>query len=564
MAGRRGVFYDAANPRMLTEEEIHRLTPQDCQAACDQIDQNLVGVLQEIDECLSQADLIVNLRLLPAVQKYGENSQQIWESVKFWKMFFEASANTKLNEPYTGDESVHSAEPSLGAIGSTGESVAGDADRSLAFDQDASIVSGAALTDAGGTPRPSKQKDHQWSDDLNPFQALNADLEKIGIHSSAESNSSMISQTTRDIVNARGSKDVVPDSPEMVLPEFETIGNLERLGKGKERAFDFAPESPGLPRLRAGADKLQPGLLQKVLQRNMASPRPPGASTPAKGARARFALPDELPKGWNGIADISTTPLSAFSFASPLKRPEATTSASAAAPSEISTSSPPRGIPFSLPRAPFSQTPAKEAARRVARDVYADSPMASPPSVVKAFAARRSMMPIPQPSPAESRRGFEEEAFEDDDEEDLYEMPKVKGALAEFGGGTTARIDDLLNESSFAKVVDDESDAFARVVDDDNEGHPRAYEDDYGGEESYALQDELSGELGPAGPEDTLFGLPQARQQAHPHGDTDDSFEGASQAQFRVLGMSDLDTLHGGVLLESEPFEASPLAGRNR
>ena len=76
------VFYDVSNPRMLSDDEIARLTPAECLAASTQIDANLVGVLQEIDASLSEANQIINQRILPAVQKYGENSQQIWESVK--------------------------------------------------------------------------------------------------------------------------------------------------------------------------------------------------------------------------------------------------------------------------------------------------------------------------------------------------------------------------------------------------------------------------------------------------------------------------------------------------
>ena len=76
------LFYDPANPRMLTDDEIASLSAADVQAACDQLDQNTVGVLQQIDENFAKANLVLNQRILPAVQRYGENSLQIWESVK--------------------------------------------------------------------------------------------------------------------------------------------------------------------------------------------------------------------------------------------------------------------------------------------------------------------------------------------------------------------------------------------------------------------------------------------------------------------------------------------------
>jgi hypothetical protein len=73
-------FFDPANT--LTDEEIATLGPGEVHAACDQIDQHISTVLQQIDENFAQANLVLNQRILPAVQKYGENSQQIWESVK--------------------------------------------------------------------------------------------------------------------------------------------------------------------------------------------------------------------------------------------------------------------------------------------------------------------------------------------------------------------------------------------------------------------------------------------------------------------------------------------------
>jgi hypothetical protein len=193
------------------------------------------------------------------------------------------------------------------------------------------------------------------------------------------------------------------------------------------------------------------------------------------------------------------------------------------------------------------------AAKRIAQDVLAsaDSPLPSPPSAMK----RYSIMPTYQPSPVESsRRGFEEEGFEDDDdkEDEYVEPPRMKSLLDDHAGGTTARIDDLVDEQSFAKLVDD---------DDGRTRHQATYEDD-----SYVEEAGQATNLGLDEPEDTLFGIPRGQQQlrkpnAH---DDDDSFTNERQQArgFHMHGINDMDTLHGGQLLESEPFEASPLAGR--
>lgn len=82
MASRQRLFYDPANPRMLSIEEIQRLTPSDIQAASDQIDQNMVILLQRIEEDFARCNQVVIERILPAVAQHGENSQRIYESVK--------------------------------------------------------------------------------------------------------------------------------------------------------------------------------------------------------------------------------------------------------------------------------------------------------------------------------------------------------------------------------------------------------------------------------------------------------------------------------------------------
>lgn len=449
-------------------------------------------------------------------------------------MFFEASANTKLNEAYTGDESVGSDEPLQ-------EKDAADAgEQSLSFEREQSNVSSD-----DGTPRPSRAE-HKWSDDMSPFEALKADLDRFGIPSTAQSNSSLVSQTARELLHARGPP---LDSPELSLSRFETLGDLDRfnLDKGKQRAFDIALDSPQ-PRLKVGADKHHPDLLKKILRKNFESPLPPGSSTPGKGARTKVAIPETIPKGWDGIADLSTTPMSAFSFSS---RHE---------PNTGDISPPPSQLSFDLGDAPFSQTPGKRPIHGLHEYDYTSvpSPLPSPPSIIKNW-DRSAYAHPPSPSPSKSRQNtIEDEDFVEDDgcEEDedapAFEMPLVKETLAEFGGGTTARIEDLLNEDSFAKVVDEDAGAGS-----DEDPGLAMYEGDYGGEEDESYLDGNNyADRRFEAPEDTLFGMPQ-----RPVDDHSDSFI-RQESEFRVLGLDEMHTLHGGNILESEPFDASPLAGR--
>lgn len=74
------------NARSLTlTEELERL------------EQQITLTLQEIDSNFSKAHRIVTSSILPIVEQYGKHSNDVWESSKFWKQFFEASANVSLS-----------------------------------------------------------------------------------------------------------------------------------------------------------------------------------------------------------------------------------------------------------------------------------------------------------------------------------------------------------------------------------------------------------------------------------------------------------------------------------
>ena len=63
----------------------------------------------EIDHNFSRAHRIVTTSILPVVEQYAEHSKSVWENSKFWKQFFEASANVSLSgyeEPPEQDETA--------------------------------------------------------------------------------------------------------------------------------------------------------------------------------------------------------------------------------------------------------------------------------------------------------------------------------------------------------------------------------------------------------------------------------------------------------------------------
>jgi DASH complex subunit ASK1 len=63
----------------------------------EKLEQSITLTLQEIDHNFSKAHRIVTTSILPLVEQYGEQSKNVWEASKFWKQFFEASANVSLS-----------------------------------------------------------------------------------------------------------------------------------------------------------------------------------------------------------------------------------------------------------------------------------------------------------------------------------------------------------------------------------------------------------------------------------------------------------------------------------
>ncbi|KAJ5574929.1 hypothetical protein N7450_008828 [Penicillium hetheringtonii] len=63
----------------------------------EKLEQSITLTLQEIDHNFSQAHRIVTTSILPLVEQYTEHSQDVWQGSKFWKQFFEASANVSLS-----------------------------------------------------------------------------------------------------------------------------------------------------------------------------------------------------------------------------------------------------------------------------------------------------------------------------------------------------------------------------------------------------------------------------------------------------------------------------------
>lgn len=72
----------------------------------EKLEQSITLTLQEIDHNFSRAHRIVTSSILPIVEQYAEHSRDVWEGSKFWKQFFESSANVSLSG-YEEQPSTH-------------------------------------------------------------------------------------------------------------------------------------------------------------------------------------------------------------------------------------------------------------------------------------------------------------------------------------------------------------------------------------------------------------------------------------------------------------------------
>ncbi|KAJ4300459.1 hypothetical protein N0V88_003134 [Collariella sp. IMI 366227] len=186
--------HGSAAPRNLTlTEELEKL------------EQSITLTLQEIDHNFSKAHRIVTTSILPLVEQYGEHSRSVWESTKFWKQFFEASANVSLS----GYEELAANEEST-ATGTEDESTAhhettsftprprSAAEHDITADQSSSMYLGhetrheeSALGDddgdlTGSTPRPPANRTTrpQFAGLSSPYEALKREYDSKNAGSS--------------------------------------------------------------------------------------------------------------------------------------------------------------------------------------------------------------------------------------------------------------------------------------------------------------------------------------------------------------------------------------------
>ncbi|KAM0161142.1 hypothetical protein ACHAPG_002621 [Botrytis cinerea] len=161
----------SARPLSLTEE-------------LEKLEQSITLTLQEIDHNFSRAHRIVTTSILPVVEQYANHSNAVWEGSKFWKQFFEASANVSLLqvEQQEEEEDVsysqsHEEQSQYTASHVEDETVRTEDDGHHSYDQDDSMLEDNDIS--GSTPRappPRKDKEPQFADFSSPYEDLRREL----------------------------------------------------------------------------------------------------------------------------------------------------------------------------------------------------------------------------------------------------------------------------------------------------------------------------------------------------------------------------------------------------
>ncbi|PNH41644.1 hypothetical protein VD0003_g9936 [Verticillium dahliae] len=375
------------------------------------------GAVDYIDTS-SKAHRIVTASILPVVESYGEHSKDVWEASKFWKQFFEASANVSLSgyEELANDEDdttnaeettvqedltgVYNTPRTGGRDDMTLNTPAGES----TFQTDVSLLNDDELT--GSTPRAPSTRTVKanYSNLESPYEALKRELKGEPPAPDAEDDGDELEEEDSTVLFAQHTARL-PDmsmTPRSLLPQPQQSiqrGNKDPLlhrmldktyrlqatphkgtqyrisplkkedegqskSKGKENIpswQDSPMSSPVMeaPKLRSEAfmSPIKSAARQRLAAAT-AGPRTPGVSvqTPASTRRIKDFFPHD---------DDTTTTTEA-----PVTRQKYEIDwDSDSDEGAFGGMSPPKTIQFALPPSKLLQTPAREASKRIVDDI---------------------------------------------------------------------------------------------------------------------------------------------------------------------------------------------------
>ncbi|KAK7431497.1 DASH complex subunit ask1 [Neonectria magnoliae] len=374
----------------------------------ERLEQSITLTLQEIDHNFSKSHRIVTTSILPLVEQYGDHSRAVWEASKFWKQFFEASANVSLSgyEELANDEETTALEESTAmrdetTADYTGQHGEDDATTTIgaehsSYQMDESLLDDAELS--GSTPRPpsTKTTKTRFSHLESPYETMKREMEDEEHHTTVleDGDDSTVlfaqhtarlpdmSMTPRDrfkdddqtseqsthynkdpllhrILDKTYRIQATPHKPALRISPLKSAQP-----KKETSAWQGSPMSSpemAVPKLRSEA--FMSPMKTKARERLAAAtqgPRTPGVSvqTPATARKTRDAF----------AADDSTMMSGKQKYEIDWESDEGDDDVDLYAGM-----SPPKTIQFALPPSKLLQTPAREASQRIVGDILLDA-----------------------------------------------------------------------------------------------------------------------------------------------------------------------------------------------
>lgn len=259
----------------------------------ERLEQSITLTLQEIDHNFSRAHRIVTSSILPIVERYAHHSREVWEGSKFWKQFFEASANVSLSgyeeqpptqentEQTVTEESVETSRSTL----ETSESLETPNARHTSTDSLEDIdLSNLSISPSHSTPRPPKQKQSRKGAP-SPYKSLQQDVDQ---------------STDLDITYATN------DGPR--TPSRQTSSLLDDVAMTPEQSPELQRRNPNRSQPGTAQKKSDP-LLHTVLDKNY---RIQATPLTANRVRSRFGrTPASVARGGMRALDpaLDSSPL---------------------------------------------------------------------------------------------------------------------------------------------------------------------------------------------------------------------------------------------------------------
>lgn len=377
----------------------------------EKLEQSITLTLQEIDHNFSKAHRIVTTSILPVVEKYGEHSRAVWEASKFWKQFFEASANVSLSgyeelakEDVDGSSELRQEDSSMAEDSTTmrhdvtteftPRRADGEPTRTPEADQSTlhSLLDDGDVT--GSTPRPPATKtiQAQLSSLESPYEAMRREMkeEEAKPQDEQEDSSILFAQHTARLPDMsmapRGSR----ESPGLEKSVQRHPDPLLHRVLDKNYRLQATPHKPPYrvsPLRRAGDDdktRTHAWEDSPMSSPEMAVPtlRSEVFMSPLKtttNARQRLVVAARGPRtpGLSVQTPVAAASRDALASAGDTRRQRYEIDWESDGEGEdediYAGMSPPKTIQFALPPSKLLQTPAREASRRIVGDILLDA-----------------------------------------------------------------------------------------------------------------------------------------------------------------------------------------------